>query len=287
MKCTIKIVAIVSLLFYDFAQAEHATTHDDSITIFVHGTYFLRKLLQYMPCRQLIYCPQGLSLAKYLPEHYYFYKLAKSCIAFDPKHYTWDQFYIFGWDSEHVNDATRKKAAKRLVEQLYEVVVDYYIRHERLPKLRLIGYSHGGNVVLHMADFLPMYADMYDIDFEIWLFGTPVQVVSHDLVNSDCFTAVYSVYSQGDIVQTLDPQGLRHRKLGKNNFWSKRTFHQQARCIQIDFTVNGKPISHAYYHHLFQLFPKIKSMIEEKTSDISSGTGMIEADFTILHQGNK
>lgn len=256
------------------------TTQDHSITIFVHGTYLLRKILQYSICRQQMYCPQGLTLAKNLPQHYHFYKMAQGCVACDKSAYHVDQFYIFGWSSEHVSDDIRKQAASILVEQIYEVVVDYYIRYDVMPKVRLIGYSHGGNVILHMADFLPLYADMYEVEFEAWLFGTPVQVVSHDLVNSDCFTRVYSIFSQKDAVQRMDPQGLRDRKLTKQNFWSNRTFCPYARCVQVDFTVNGQAMGHSYYNEIFQYFPKIKKLIEEKSGHLEQG-GMITVDFKI------
>lgn len=272
------ILWLLSLQFYIIGNP--ATTKDHSITIFVHGTYFLRKILQYSPYRQQIYCPQGLTLAKNLPEHYHFCKIAHGCVNCDKDTYSIDQFYVFGWESEHVSDHVRKKAAEILVEQMYELVVDYYIRHDVIPKIRLIGYSHGGNVILHTADYLPFYADMYDVEIEAWLFGTPVQVVSHDLVNSEFFTNIYSVYSKKDIVQVLDPQGLRNRKLTKNNFWSNRTFCQYSRCIQVDFTVNGNSIGHSYYNLIFPHFPKIKKIIEEKSNHFKSG-GSISVDFQI------
>jgi hypothetical protein len=226
-----------------------------------------------------MYCPQGLSLAKNLPSHYYFYQMAQGCVACDKNLYSLDQFYIFGWESEYVSDENRNRSAKILVEQMYQVIVDYYIRNNVIPKIRLIGYSHGGNVVLHTANYVPLYSDMEDLEIEAWLFGTPVQVVNHDLVNSDCFKAIYSIYSKKDIIQVIDPQGFRHRKLTKNHFWSDRTFCKYSRSIQVDFTVNGKAIGHADYSLLFQYFPKIKQSIEEKSSNFKYG--MIAVDFKI------
>lgn len=259
---------------------DHTTTKDHSITIFVHGTYLMRKFFQYSPCRHLMHCPQGLTLAKNLPAHYHFHKMAHGCVACDEKLYSVDQFYVFGWESEHVNDATRNKAAKILVEQIYEVTVDYYVRHDVIPKIRLIGYSHGGNVILHTANYFPLYADMHDVDIEAWLFGTPVQVISHDLVNSACFKKIYSIYSKKDIIQKIDPQGLINRNLTRNHFWSSRTFCKYSRCVQVDFTVNNQAISHAYYSNLFQHFPKIKKVIEGHACHAISG-GMIAVDFKI------
>jgi len=248
-----------------------STTSDHSITIFVHGTYIMRKILQYSPCRHLMYCPQGLSLAKNLPKHYHFHQIARGCVTCDNSSYSMDQFYVFGWESEHVNDAARNKAAKKLVEQMSEVVVDYYIQYDVIPKVRLIGYSHGGNVVLHTANYLPLYADMHDVEVEAWIFGTPVQVISHDLVNSEHFSSIYSIFSKKDIVQVIDPQGLRNRKITKKNFWSNRTFHESSRCIQVDFMVNDQAIGHSFYNQIFQYFPKIKKIIEEMSADLESG----------------
>ncbi|MGZ6254718.1 MAG: hypothetical protein ACXWL5_01900 [Candidatus Chromulinivorax sp.] len=254
-------------------------TQDHSITIFVHGTYLMRKLLHYLPSRPFMYCPEGLTLAKTLPNYYHFYKIADGCMACDRDHYTMDQFYVFGWDSEHVHDNVRKKAAEKLVQEMYDVIIDYYLTHGVIPKIRLLGYSHGGNVILNMAHYIPLYADLDDVEFEVWLFGTPVQVINHDLVNSTCFTSIYSLYSKRDKVQILDPQGLRNWKIAKNNFWSKRTFSSDARCIQVDFTVNGQSIKHGHYNYLFPVFPKIKKLIEQQVEDLD--IGMISVDFKI------
>jgi len=275
----IKVIWMIIILFYEFFCIANHTTEDHSITIFIHGTYLWRKLWQYSPYCHLMYCPQGLNLAKSLPEHYHFYKIAQGCVNCDKNFYSMDHFYIYGWESEHVNDAARNKAAKLLVEQIYEVVVDYYIKYNEFPKIRLIGYSHGGNVILHTAHYFALYADLKDLEIEAWLFGTPVQVISHDLVNSECFSAIYSIYSKKDIIQKIDPQGLINRKITKNHFWSDRTFCEYARCIQVDFTVNGHPISHSFYNTIFQFFPKIKKIIEKNSEHLEYG--MVAVDFKI------
>ncbi len=254
-------------------------TQDHSITIFVHGTYFMRKFFHYSPYRHLMYCPDGLTLVKYLPTHYHFYKMAHGCISCDYKNYSFDHFYVFGWDSEHIHDKARNNAAQNLVEQITQVVVNYYLDHDVIPKVRLIGYSHGGNVVLNTANYISQYADLSDVFFEVWLFGTPVQAINHDLVNSQSFDTIYSIYSTKDIVQKIDPQGLKNRHIPKNSFWSERTFHESSRCIQVDFTVNGDSIGHSFYNEIFQYFPKIKKIIEEKSQNIQSG--MIAVDFAM------
>lgn len=246
-------------------------TKDHSITIFVHGTYPARKALQYSFGRFLIYCPQGLSLAKNLPSYYHFNKMAHGCVELNPQLYSLDQFYIFGWESEHIYDHVRVQAAIDLIKQLQNLVVVYYQKHHVIPKIRLLGFSHGGNVVLHTANYLPLVVNQQSVEIEVWIFGTPVQHVNKNLVNSKNFSKVYSFYSAKDWVQRMDPQGLRNSSISIKKFWSDRMFDLADRCIQVEFTVNGQPISHIYYRSIFKYFPLIQQMTEAKSQNINSG----------------
>lgn len=248
------------------------TTQDHTITVFVHGTFPVRKILQHIPGgRSLIYCPQGLSLAKKLPKTYHFHKMAQGCVSCDPERYTFDQFYIFGWKSEHIYHETRMLAAERLVNGLQSLVNDYYAQHHIIPTIQLIGFSHGGNVVLNTANYLPLLVDDTKVPVKIWLFGTPVQKINQDCVNSKNFNKVYSVYSSKDWLQRMDPQGLRDKKYRKNNFWSDRTFDTAYSCVQVNFTVNNKPISHSYYRCIFKYFAKIQQQVEEVSKNMNTG----------------
>ncbi len=247
------------------------TTADHSITIFVHGTFPARKTLQYSFGRFLIYCPQGLSLAKRLPTYYHFYKIAQGCVECNPEFYSLDQFYIFGWQSEHIYDKNRVQTAAILIEQLQKLVTDYYQRHGVIPKIRLLGFSHGGNVILHTANYLPLIVNSQHVEIEVWIFGTPIQHVNKNLVNSTNFTKVYSFYSKKDWIQRMDPQGFRNPGMSMKHFWSDRMFDIMDHCIQIEFTVNGKPISHTYYRSIFKYFPIIEQMVQEKSQGMNFG----------------
>jgi hypothetical protein len=90
-------------------------------------------------------------------------------------------------------------------------------------------------------------------------------------VNNPYFSKVYSFYSIKDWLQRIDPQGLRNFPLSIKRFWSDRTFDPTDRCIQIEFTVNGKPISHTYYRAIFKYFPKIQQLTEHKAQGLRSG----------------
>ena len=131
--------------------------------------------------------------------------------------------------------------------------------------------STTGNVILNMANHLPSYVDF---EMEVWLFGTPIQQINHNQIYSYCFSKIYSIYSNKDWVQTIDPQGIKNKHA---KFWSGRTFEENAPCIQVQLAVNGEGISHDYYNQLFQLFPKIKKLIESESENIE--TGMIEVNF--------
>ncbi len=165
----------------------------------------------------------------------------------------------------------RIKAAADLVSALQLVVNNYYIEYGMIPKIRLIGFSHGGNVVLHTANYLPLIVNDQHVQIEVWIFGTPVQHANKNLVNSKHFSKVYSFYSTKDWLQRMDPQGLRKAKIDIKNLWSDRMFELSDRCIQVEFTVNGKPISHTYYRSVFKYFPVMQLMVQEKSQGIHSG----------------
>lgn len=262
---------VTILLLNNSKLVPQQTTSDHAITVFVHGTYPIPKILRNSPFRKLMYCPQGLSLAKNLPADYHFHTIAQGCVNLNSSLYSLDQFYVFGWPSEKISDTVRNKAASDLVTALHIVVNDYYVQHGIQPKIRLIGFSHGGNVVLHTANFLTPLVKEQKITTEIWLFGTPVQQVNHHLIHSDNFHKIYSVFSETDWLQRMDPQGLYNKEAGIQNFWSNRMFNEDAQCIQVNFTVNNKSISHSYYRHVFQYFPLIQESAEKKSQGLQSG----------------
>lgn len=256
-----------------------APLQNHTVTVFVHETFPLRKLLHYLPGRSLVYAKDGLSLAKELPQNYHFYRIAQGCIELNNKDYSWDRFYIFGWQSEYICDSVRKNAAHDLVDSIAKIAHDYLIQHEVNPKIRLIGYSHGGNVILHAAHYLPLVQHGEIIDIEAWIFGTPIQQTNHDCVNQGKFTQCYSFYSEKDWIQRIDPQGLCNKTIRKTHFWSDRTFDKNASCMQVKFTVNDKAISHIYYRSIFKYFPIIQNMTELQSHNLQSG--MITVDLKI------
>lgn len=273
-KKSIFLIIIISLpiIILNILATSKDETKDHTITVFVHGTALAPRIIDRLPIKPLFHCPKGLSLAHDMPSNYDFYKRAEGFINLNNKLYSFDMFYFFGWKSEKIYDSVRKQAAQDLVTELQQLVEKYYKNHGVAPKIRFIGHSHGGNVVLHTANFLPLAINNKNIEIEAWLVGVPVQKTNCDLVNSSNFTKIYSIYSDTDWMQRMDPQGLRNPEAGLKNLWSDRTFDKNSKCIQINFTVNGKSISHTSYRSLFQYFPLIQELIEEKSKNLDSGT---------------
>lgn len=274
-----KKIFILLIIFFHTNLPAQAPNKDHTITVFVHETFPMRKLLHHTPGKPLVYTEQGLCLAKKLPSNYHFYKIAQGCIELNSHDYGWDRFYTFGWKSEKILNRVRKNAAKDLVHALAQVVDSYYVQHGVHPSIRLIGFSHGGNVILHTANYLPLVHNTIKIDVEAWIFGTPIQQANHDCVNQGKFTQCYSFYSEKDWIQRIDPQGLCNKKIRKDHFWSDRTFNKDASCIQVKFTVNDKPISHIYYRSIFKYFPIIEQITQSQSDGLQSG--MIAVDVKI------
>ena len=268
-------------IFTIFISMASMATEDHSITVFVHGTFPIRRILNnpLSPFRRLVYCPEGLSLAKNLPNHYHYHDVAKNCVDKNSNHFSLDHFYTFGWKSECVYDFVRNDAAKKLVEELNVVVKKYQSQYNIVPKVRLIGFSHGGNVLLNTANHLPISINSEKVLFELWLLGTPVQVINSHLVNSENFSKVYSLYSTSDWIQRMDPQGLRNKE-AKDCLWSDRTFKKDSQCLQIQLTVDGYPIGHSRYRTILKHFPQIKQLVEDQSENENNGVIAVNLSLT-------
>ena len=127
-----------------------------NITVWVHGTYPALKVLRahWCPVRPKIYVEEGLCLAKKLPKKYYFYQLAQSLHDIDPKLYNLNHIYTYGWHSSNVSPRQRIKEGQKLYDAIQELLVEYRKTYKDI-KLRVVGFSHGGNVILNMVSHLP------------------------------------------------------------------------------------------------------------------------------------
>lgn len=130
-----------------------------------------------------------------------------------------NHFYTYGWTGL-MSPTRRYKDAIGLYESI-ETEIAKFASNGITPKVRIIGYSHGGNVVLNLAAVRqkePVRKDLF-ID-ETILLGTPIQCETDYLINDQVFKKIYHVYSHGDRVQKLD-------FFSYDRFFSSRVFKER------------------------------------------------------------
>ena len=130
-------------------------------------------------------------------------------------------YYTFGW-SGLLSPRMRYLEAKIFYEHMLKEFDQYYQKNINLT-IRIIGYSHGGNVALKLAEVYKTegYAkDNKIIVDELILVGIPILPETDYLVNSSLFKKIYHFYSYGDRVQRLDCFSL-------SSMFSNRIFHER------------------------------------------------------------
>lgn len=112
-------------------------------------------------------------------------------------------YYTFGW-SGLLSATKRLEAAAEFHQSLKELLAKF--RAQGLtPKLRLVGFSHGGTITLDLGLFEPDDATQIEVPVtELVLLGTPVQKETECLVDHPMFQRVFHFYSRGDFPQTSD-----------------------------------------------------------------------------------
>ncbi|MBP9765180.1 hypothetical protein KBD08_02490 [Candidatus Babeliales bacterium] len=142
-----------------------------------------------------------------------------------------EEYYTFGW-SGLISNKLRYLEAGFLYQDLERIVRK--IRKEGFePKIRLIGYSHGGNLALQLGALYTTKSDADKITIdELWLLGTPIQVETDYLINSPIFKKIYNFYSKADRVQTLDCFSFKRFFSGKK-FTKRSNFKVPEKLYQI------------------------------------------------------
>lgn len=108
--------------------------------------------------------------------------------------------FTFGW-SGLLTRSGRKDEGNKMYTQLSQVIDK--LKSEKLnPKVRIIAFSHGGNVSLNMANSYINEPNFY-VD-ELIMIGTPVQRDTDYLINNKIFKNIYHFYSSEDLAQKID-----------------------------------------------------------------------------------
>lgn len=150
-------------------------------------------------------------------------------------------YYTFGW-SGLLSITERIKASKILytaLEKEVQKLTRFYPK--RNIHIRLVCYSHGGSVALHLAE-IPHKNLVID---ELLLFGTPIQKETDYLIHDALFKKVYNFYSRKDLIQKMDCFSFKR-------FFSQRRFKKECLCeklVQVELKVmtNKYPGSSRYH----------------------------------------
>lgn len=127
-------------------------------------------------------------------------------------------YYTFGW-SGILSHKMRYRESYVFYQELKKEL-EALKKQNIIPKIRIIGYSHGGNIALNLAlikrENFPN--DTWQVD-ELILLGVPLQKVNAYEAYHGFFKKIYNIYSPGDYVQCLDI-------FSPYDFFSSRAFNQ-------------------------------------------------------------
>jgi hypothetical protein len=225
-----------------------------SITIWVHGT----RLLPDGMFEQFFFSKPGLNHYTSIDEKYHQRKLAATLIEADPEQFCAEYFYLFGWNGK-LSFKEREIAARKLYLDLKQVRQEYKKKYGVEPFIRMLAHSHGGNVILLLAQV----KDSEDTSFfvnQLILMGTPVQKQTKQYACANCFGKVYSLYSMLDILQIIDPQGLQQKET--QALFSERFFPAHEKIEQVAIKLNNRSIMHIEFVKR-KFMAQIPSIIQE------------------------
>lgn len=149
----------------------------------------------------------------------------------DPCH-TMDAYYTFGW-SALLSFSARRVAAEHFFHELNARFANYH-KLGYFPKLRIIGFSHGGTTSLYLAEIAKRtgHQALFEVD-ELILIGTPIQSDTDYLINDPLFKKVYNIYSTGDLVQPSDVLSAGFDNGGRHRFENRQDFCIPAKLTEI------------------------------------------------------
>ena len=128
--------------------------------------------------------------------------------SYNGKDETNNPYYTYGW-SGLLSHKCRYRDAKQFYESLKKEL-DQLAKQKIYPKIRIIGYSHGGNIAINLAEVRAKEypKDTFVID-QTLLIGTPIQPRTVKNAKNSIFKRIYNFYSNSDWVQKLDAHAQR------------------------------------------------------------------------------
>jgi len=223
------------------------------ITIWIHGTRFIRRPLFYSFFNGV----PSLRLAIDLDPTSNIYETAHTLHRIAPDLFPLETFYAFGWSGK-LSSAVRLEASQYLYAELQRVVAEYKKKYNEEPTIRIITHSHGGTVALNLARIEKHPNDEPFIIDDLILMACPVQKATKEYIEDDIFAHTCALYSGLDIVQILAPQityTFYQTKKGhtRSRFhwppFSYRQFQNHPKLAQVKIKINGRALFHSEFTH--------------------------------------
>ncbi len=147
--------------------------------------------------------------------------------------HTKNNYYTFGW-SGLLSPSTRYNDSIKLLKELTAELEQNYWSKDIYPKVRLIGYSHGGNVCLNIAAARQNTDPQSKLSIdELVLVGVPIQTETDYLSNDPIFKKIYHFFSQTDRIQRIDFFSF-NRVFSRRYFRNSNNFRVPKKLMQID-----------------------------------------------------
>lgn len=197
------------------------------VTVWVHGTRpssFLPQLKREIKqsLDAVTHAPAGLHTAQSLQHSLKHFKITQALSNADETQFPFQHFYVFGWSGD-LDSTVRQGAAFDLYTELIGLVRTYTDYYGQPPSLTLISHSHGGNVVLEMAQWYKQDTPLA-IDRFIAM-ACPVQKATASYSLHSMFKKIYVLHSHLDLVQVMDPQRLHPLKRAFQRLAEERSFN--------------------------------------------------------------
>lgn len=231
------------------------------ITVWIHGTRLTPPSIMH----DFFYRKLGMHTAASYESRYHMHKIAHALCPEHAPDYQHDHLYFFGWSGK-LSFNERVKAAGDLYNDLSLLHDQYVEKYHQAPKIRLITHSHGGNVALNLAQVKKANCP-FAIN-ELILLACPVQHETMHCIADSLFERIYSFYSNADLIQVIDPQGLYKNKTPQTPLFSRHIFAHHDKLVQVETRVKKRGFSHIeflllkFVNHLPAIMNTVKNMPE-------------------------
>lgn len=257
-----------------------------TVTVWIHGTkaetvlpsafeQFIQKMSQ-------SFCDskKGLHKTSGFETNNYAYTLAHALSHTSPAQFPWQNFYSFGWSGK-LDPQERKNASHELFNALAELQDCHIKNYGYKPNFVLISHSHGGNVILHMAEINDPGGTQLTIA-KVILLACPVQKKTTNLIAHPMFEKIYSLHSHTDLIQIADPQGLHTIKKLSRPILSERHFETHAKMVQACVRWKQGPVFHENDHEINYGSLKKLTQIINLITIFKKNRGLLHIEFKML-----